>query len=203
MSQCTTGRVYVLRFKPSSRRFFYWMQEPKDDKDEEYCNKINEYINNPPAPGSRGTGSGGLSPASALADLSSLPDGDLQGLLNNMSPQQLMSVLGGVGGMSSAASLASLLGAATTRSPSNVSTPAPQTPTTTPAVVSAANSESSIPTTPAIQLSDLQSIISGLTVAQQSKDSELNGISFKCLIIISCNRFIKLISSLQLTYRLL
>lgn len=180
--QCTTGRVFVLKFKPSSRRFFYWSQEPKDDKDEEWVNKINEYINNPPPPGTRNTGSGGLSPASALADLSALPDGDLQGLLNNMSPQQLMSVLGGVGGMGSAASLASLLGAATSRSPtststSQVSTPAPQTPATTPAVVSAATSESNLPTTgnsgsggsaSGIQLSDLQSIISGLNVPKDN-----------------------------------
>ncbi|CAG2110644.1 unnamed protein product, partial [Medioppia subpectinata] len=134
----------------SSRRFFYWSQEPKEDKDDEWVTKINDYINNPPAPGSRagtgGSGSGGLSPASALADLSSLPEADLQGLLNNMSPQQFMSVLGGVGGMGSAASLASLLGAATgarnttpSAATSQVSTPAaPQTPATTPAVVSAA-----------------------------------------------------------------
>lgn len=26
VKQCTTGRVYVLKFKDSSRRLFYWMQ---------------------------------------------------------------------------------------------------------------------------------------------------------------------------------
>ncbi|CAG2104433.1 unnamed protein product, partial [Medioppia subpectinata] len=30
VTQCTTGRVFVLKFKPSSRRFFYWSQEPKE-----------------------------------------------------------------------------------------------------------------------------------------------------------------------------
>src|SRR6266516_2188121 len=28
VSQCTTGLVFVLKFKTSSRRCFYWMQEP-------------------------------------------------------------------------------------------------------------------------------------------------------------------------------
>uniref|UniRef100_A0A673LJ57 Adhesion regulating molecule 1 n=1 Tax=Sinocyclocheilus rhinocerous TaxID=307959 RepID=A0A673LJ57_9TELE len=37
VNQCTTGRVYVLKFKAGSKRLFFWMQEPKTDKDEEYC----------------------------------------------------------------------------------------------------------------------------------------------------------------------
>jgi hypothetical protein len=26
VAQCTTGRVYVLKFKSSSRKFFFWIQ---------------------------------------------------------------------------------------------------------------------------------------------------------------------------------
>ena len=47
VSQCTTGRVFLLKFKNSTRKFFYWMQEPKEDKDEEICKKVNDLILNP------------------------------------------------------------------------------------------------------------------------------------------------------------
>jgi len=48
LQQCTSGRVLLLEFKATSKRLFYWIQEPKEDKDEEFVSKINEYINNPP-----------------------------------------------------------------------------------------------------------------------------------------------------------
>ncbi|XP_013102963.1 proteasomal ubiquitin receptor ADRM1 homolog isoform X1 [Stomoxys calcitrans] len=104
VEQCKTGRVYVLKFKSSSRRMFFWMQEPKTDKDEEHCRRVNELMNNPPS-ASRGGQDGG----------------DLQYMLNNMSQQQLMQLFGGVGQMGG---LSSLLGSMnrssdSTRTPSS------------------------------------------------------------------------------------
>merc|ERR1739846_198747 len=107
--QCTTGRVFILKFKNSTRKLFFWMQEPKDDKDEEFCKKVNDYLNNPPAPGSNNSrgGSGGSAGGIPGLDLSNLGDSELQSLLNNMNQSQLMQLFGGGGGALGAASSSS------------------------------------------------------------------------------------------------
>lgn len=91
VESCKTGRVYVLKFKSSSRRLFFWLQEPKTDKDDEWCRRVNDIMNNPPTASTPRSGEGG----------------DLQYMLNNMSQQQLMQLFGGVGPMRG---LGSLLG---------------------------------------------------------------------------------------------
>lgn len=98
------GRVYLLKFKSSSRRLFFWMQEPKTDKDDEWCRRINEVINNPPSSNSLGGSSGRGGNGS--------DNGDLQYIMQNMSQQQLMQLFGGVGQMGG---LSSLLGSMSSR----------------------------------------------------------------------------------------
>jgi len=53
--QCTTGRVYVLKFTSSDRRLFFWLQEPKIDKDDELAARVNQILSSP-NPASLATG---------------------------------------------------------------------------------------------------------------------------------------------------
>jgi len=191
---CTTGRVFVLKFKGNDKKMFFWMQEPKSDKDEEFCKKVNDFLNNPPAPGSsRSGGGGGGGIMGGLPgglpgnlDFNNLGDNELQSLLNNMDQRQLMQIFGGSlgGGGSNMSSLSSLLGGGSggrsrqaagtgsTRSrpaADTSSTPAATTvPVPAPAPGGAGSGGSGGSTgssaNPAIQLSDLQSILSNMQV---------------------------------------
>ncbi|XP_072743016.1 proteasomal ubiquitin receptor ADRM1 homolog isoform X2 [Anoplolepis gracilipes] len=182
--QCKTGRVYLLRFKSSSKKFFFWLQDLKTDKDEEHCRKINDVLNNPPTPGSQRSGGANA-------------EGDLQNLLNNMSQQQLIQLFGGVGQIGG---LGSLLGtmnrphsvqstrASTTTSstptttnvarPPHSVTPAPATdskistrtlgPSTTPATTTASSNNR-------IQLSDLQNFLSEIPAPSRTEPAAQSG----------------------------
>nr|XP_002131360.1 proteasomal ubiquitin receptor ADRM1-like [Ciona intestinalis] len=156
VAQCTTGRVFLLTFKSTSRKLFFWMQEPKTDKDEEFCKKVNDSLNNPPQPG-QSSGSG--------ADLGGM-DGNIQDLLNNMDQQQLLQLMAGGG-------LGNLLspGRSTSRSSRNQTTSSPRSTTTVtpqrstvadtiPAPAATTTTTTTTASQPGVQLSQLQDILS-------------------------------------------
>lgn len=47
VTQCTTGRVYMLKFKTSNETHFYWMQSKNEEKDQELVERVNELIRDP------------------------------------------------------------------------------------------------------------------------------------------------------------
>lgn len=100
VKECTTGRVYVLKMKSSNKKMFFWMQESKIDRDDEFCKKINEMLNNPPRAGSDMGGSSS--------------ERDLQQLFGNMTQEQVAQLLS-----SNGVNIASILGSAAGRSPSS------------------------------------------------------------------------------------
>ncbi|XP_033117411.1 proteasomal ubiquitin receptor ADRM1-like [Anneissia japonica] len=189
INQCTTGRVYILKFK-TGKKFFFWLQEPKTDKDEENCRKVNEMLNNPPAPGSSGGGGGGGSGGGIPPELAAAlggshgADGGLQNLLANMDQQQLLQLLSSAGG--SGGSIGSMLG--TARPATTQSVPSARVPSTTPASTpavpaSASPSQSSSRARPdttssssqqSIQLTDLQSILSTMNIPEQQQASSVD-----------------------------
>ncbi|XP_074699473.1 proteasomal ubiquitin receptor ADRM1 isoform X3 [Strix aluco] len=160
--QCTTGRVYVLKFKAGSKRLFFWMQEPKTDKDEEHCRKVNEYLNNPPMPGAlSGNASGGHELSALGGGLGALTGPGLASLLGS----------GGPPTSSSSSSSRSQSAAVTPSSTSSTRvTPAPSVPAaasvTSPSPVPSSGNGTSSATSPTqpIQLSDLQNILATMNV---------------------------------------
>lgn len=197
LPQCTTGRAFILKFKSSTRKFFFWMQEPLDEKDAEHCSKVNELLNHPPEPSMAGMAGGGGAGGSAAALASLQPalaslgdqlgDSGLQHMLSNMDQNQLMQILGmtGLGGAGGAGGLGGLGSpmrggdsrgsSRSTMQSSNSNgggSPAAAvdssvTASITPAVTSVTPSSvtpaavSTVPQ-PAVQLSDLQSILSSM-----------------------------------------
>merc|ERR1719272_136323 len=80
IEKCKTGRVLLLRFTSSNKKLFFWMQEPKTDKDEELVKKFNEAI------GATIPEKGAAKPASGAAAAPALAAG-LAGANAQMDPQ--------------------------------------------------------------------------------------------------------------------
>ncbi|VIO91820.1 Uncharacterized protein BM_BM2985 [Brugia malayi] len=96
VKECTDGRVYMLKFKSTDEKRLFWMQDGKADKDDENCKKVNETLNNPPAPRAAARGGTDRAGASSFGTLAALgnagADGEL-GALGNLDQSQLMQLL--------------------------------------------------------------------------------------------------------------
>ncbi|KAJ8661761.1 hypothetical protein O0I10_002569 [Lichtheimia ornata] len=86
VNECTTGRVYLLKFKSSNQKLFFWMQSKSDEKDEENVSRVNLLINDPQAAMESASGS------------SRMPGIDVN--LGGNSPADMMQLLGGSDGIS-------------------------------------------------------------------------------------------------------
>ncbi|KAG2171510.1 hypothetical protein INT43_008236 [Umbelopsis isabellina] len=99
--ECETGRVYLLKFKSSSQKLFFWMQNKDDDKDAEHVERVNKLISDPSsaiAEQQSRSGSGSGDEEDSAADVLSLlgSSGQELGLTQEQIYQFLQSA-GGVG----------------------------------------------------------------------------------------------------------
>ncbi|ORX50927.1 adhesion regulating molecule [Hesseltinella vesiculosa] len=99
VNECTTGRVYVLKFKSSNQKFFYWMQSSSDDKDQEVVNKVNRLINDPQSVINESRGSGRMEFGNDSHDLMQiLGDGSQDISMSQENLMQFLQAAGGYGG---------------------------------------------------------------------------------------------------------
>jgi len=197
VNQCTTGRVYLMKFKSSNKKLFFWMQETDKEKDEKLWKKVNDSLNNPPAPGSASSSATSAADRTASlanvlgADFGGLEGTDLQNLIGSMSEQQLQMFLGGFMPVNSPSSnrsgSSSLSSNQTSRAQSTTSASrAEATPSTTANVPGSAttttNQQETAPsqaseatkssTEPKMQFSEFQNILG--TLAQGGSRAELD-----------------------------
>jgi hypothetical protein len=153
--ECTSGRVYLLTFKPTKARRFFWMQDLKTDQDEERVKKVVDLLNKGP---------------SAVA-AGSAPRRSGSNGMGNMDQEQLLQMFMGGARASTAtpapaaAAAASTPAVVSTPAPSAASTSAPSAPTK---AVSSAPQASAVPATPAPSQQQLvQTIMGAMQQAQQ------------------------------------
>ncbi|ORZ26208.1 proteasome complex subunit Rpn13 ubiquitin receptor-domain-containing protein [Absidia repens] len=96
VKECTTGRVYLLKFKSSDQKLFFWMQNKDDEKDEECITKINRLINDPQGAIDEGRSSSRMDLSNDSQDLMQILGESGQDI--GMSQENLMQFLQAAGG---------------------------------------------------------------------------------------------------------
>lgn len=165
VAQCTTGRVYLLKFRDRpDRKYFYWMQEPKDSKDEELQKKVNDLINNPPDPSQPSLPEGLGSGLQALMGGHGQSLQSLLGALSPLPPEMLESIsqYSSGGGGSSRGSNSTSSVAESSRRRTGATTQ--QTPSRPPPQQQQQPQQPQQQARPQLQLDDLQNILSSMNI---------------------------------------
>ncbi|VDK69260.1 unnamed protein product [Onchocerca ochengi] len=163
----------MLKFKSTDEKRLFWMQDGKTDKDDENCKKVNETLNNPPAPRAAARGGADRADVSSFGTLAALGSAGAEselGALGNLDQSQLMQLLSLMNHTNSASAseatnlLPQLPLVADTSHPmtsedSGTTSTHGATPSNTPANGIVADSSSNN----AVQLSQLKEIIASIT----------------------------------------
>ena len=100
VEECKDGRVYVLKFVGSSRREFFWMQEPSEEKDKEISEKINKLISGTSDDGNQQGNAVAAAQQAQIAQSLGLGNfGGLGGLGGGLGGLGALGGLGGFGGL--------------------------------------------------------------------------------------------------------
>ncbi|KAH7728015.1 Adhesion regulating molecule conserved region family protein [Aphelenchoides avenae] len=197
IKECTTGRVYMLKFKSSGGAGgtpkLFWMQDSKEDKDDEICKKVNDILNNPPT--ARASARGGSTERgqalSSFAALNSALGGnsDEVSALGNMDHNQLMQLFnlmnGGAGGADGALPL--------TLNSNRSDSPAPETPTTTRPKATGAGGVKFDPATLSEIINNLPSASSGQRRKPVDLSAALSRANIKDAVVANADRLTSLL----------
>ncbi|ORZ39455.1 proteasome complex subunit Rpn13 ubiquitin receptor-domain-containing protein [Catenaria anguillulae PL171] len=153
----SNDRVFVLAFKSSSQKHFFWMQEPKDDKDDDIVKRVNKAIDDPSSLQQEQAG-----PASPTASAAAAEQAQLLQMLQQMGTGSSVSQR--------------------PTSPSRASAAAPRaaSPSRSPTRGAAASAGPTVATPTQQQMDQLRSILAGIQVPtqqqQQQPDASLSSI---------------------------
>jgi 26S proteasome regulatory subunit N13 len=154
--QCTTGRVFLLKILSADIMAFFWMQEPKTDKDDFYLSMVNRLINAPPE------------------DNIPLDQDQLYKMFQAQNPTPTPAPAATNSAASSSSTTATTTAAAAAAATQTTSNPSASTSTTTSAPSATQSASSQKPAQPLDPLAQLQSILSGIQVPEAKPEANLN-----------------------------
>jgi len=157
VKQCDGPRIIRMRFKQGvvSKDHFFWIQEVSDEKDEETCEKLNEFVNNPQAAAAAAAGGEG--------------DAGADGMAGGPDPQFLQQLIPGFGGLGGASG-----GDAGSRPASSASAGSAASAASSARPASSSGQRPASSGTPALSAEQVQAAMAGLLAPQVDFSDILN-----------------------------